>query len=185
MEYLYLQTAAGNAVYIDDSSGERVYTLERRDRRAVAFQFAGTEFLEMMAQNASRQLGQQVTWLSRPSIEPNMNTLDPNKVVPLLQRKLTQMHDVVYITESTFGTGVDLDLRAHKRRKRQRFKQRRQQRRYQTLVADVHHAFGTLAQLRQPYADGLLRQYKLGIIWHRELRRNTAQLYIVRARLGR
>ena len=118
-----------------------------------------------------------------------MSTIDPNEIVPRLRRKLTQMHDTVFITESSFGTGVDLDLLAYKRRKRRRLKHRRwmrrQQRRYQTLVADVHHAFGTLAQLRQPYADRLARQYQLGIIWHRELRRCTAQLYIVRARLGR
>lgn len=114
-----------------------------------------------------------------------MSTLDPNEVTPRLRRKLTQMHGTVFITESTFGTGVDLDLLAYKRRQRQRRKQRRRMRRYQTLVADVHHAFGTLVQLRQPYADGLLRQYQLGIIWHRELRRCTAQLYIVRANLGR
>lgn len=185
MEYLYLQTAAGNAVYIDDSSGERVYTLERRDRRAVAFQFAGTEFLEMMAQNASRQLGQQVTWLSRPSIEPNMNTLDPKEIEPRLRRKRIQMNDVVFITESTFGTGVDLDLAAHKRRRNRMRKLRRRMRRYQQLIALVN-----LAQRRRDMTtlrtrDQLRVHYGYGLITARQWRRQRAQLFVVRARLGR
>lgn len=83
------------------------------------------------------------------------------------------------------AAGVDLDRRARNRRRNERRALRRYNRRYQVLVATAHVAFGDLAQLRQPYADGLVRQYKLGIIGYRELRRQTAQLYIVRARLGR
>lgn len=92
----------------------------------------------------------------------------------------------IIFNRTTGSVGVDLSRneRRRQRLKRRRW-ERRQQRRFQTLVADVHHAFGTLARLRQPYADGFMREYKLGIIWHRELRRYTAQLYIVRAHLGR
>lgn len=103
---------------------------------------------------------------------------------PAIEAELARLGTVFFPME-TSGTGVDLYRRARNRMRNRMRRARRQQRRYQTLVADVHHAFGTLAQLRQPYADGLVRQYKLGIIWHRELRRDIAKLYIVRARLGR
>lgn len=70
MGHLYLQTAAGNAVYIDESGDQRVYTLERRTRRAVAFRVADSGFLEQMARDASQQIGQLVTWRPTQSIEP-------------------------------------------------------------------------------------------------------------------
>lgn len=117
-----------------------------------------------------------------------MSTLDPNEIMPRLRRKLTQMHGTVFITESTFGTGVDLDLAAHRRRRR-RLKHRRwvrrQQRRYQTLVVTVQHAFGMLIRLRRQTAHQIEQHYMLGYITERQLRRQLAQLYIVRARLGR
>ena len=103
---------------------------------------------------------------------------------PSIESELARLGTIVFTME-TSGIGIDLDRRARNRMRNRMRKQRRQQRRYQMLRNNTHAALGRMVTRKWSYVVVLSRSCEAGTISSRQMWRYTAQLFTIRARLGR